>query len=316
MIPDCLALQIFDTENQILSPIAVFAYNRPKHLRYCLNSIADNELSSSSPLVIFIDGPKNNREKDLVNECIDVARLENRFGSVEVLSQENNLGLSRSILKGVTYVLERYGSIIVLEDDMRVSPNFLNFMNAGLNLYEKNPRVSGLHAYVYPIKSLSEEAFFLRGADCWGWATWADRWMEANFDSAELLSNLETSGQSFQFDLEGAVGYSTLLKSQVEGLVDSWAIRWHAYNFIENKICLHPPVSLLKNLGNDGTGRHYAKQEIFNIDKWDLRQIVFPKIVEESQEMRSKIRDFLFSKREHELSYFAKIFRRLKNLMR
>jgi len=300
----------FSFGNQEIYPLAIFADNRPKHLQACLDSLAANEMSSQTKVFLFIDGPKNNKDRILINACLQLAYNEKRFKSIEVFSQSSNIGLAKSIIQGVGRVLLNHEALIVVEDDLRVSPYFLDFMNLGLNKYKEFPKVSSLHAYLYPIKNFSDMAFFLRGADCWGWATWRDRWENANLDADDLYSKILEANLSEKFDLDGAVGYSSLLKSQIDGFVDSWAIRWHAFNFIEDKYCLHPPVSLVRNVGNDGTGRHYSRQKIYNLEQWDFRTIIFPNIIEESNEMRSRIIEFLIGTKNKDKSLLHKLFNR------
>src|SRR5260370_30670471 len=121
-------------------------------------------------------------------------------------------------------VLSQHERVIVLEDDIVVSPFFLSYMNGALSLYEDEPRVASIHAYVYPIKEPLPETFFLRGADCWGWATWRRGWELFNSDGRYLLSELRRRGLTQQFDLHGAYRSRKMLKPQIAGANDSLAV--------------------------------------------------------------------------------------------
>jgi hypothetical protein len=164
--------------------------------------------------------------------------------------------LAKSIIEGVTEVLARYERIIVLEDDMVTSPHFLSYMNEALDRFADDERVISAHGYVYPVQETLPEAFFLRGADCWGWATWRRGWSLFNPDGQALLDELKRRSLIKAFDFNGAYGYSKMLEGQIKGTNDSWAIRWYASAFLADKLTLYPGRSLVHNIGNDSSGTH------------------------------------------------------------
>jgi hypothetical protein len=144
----------------------------------------------------------------------------------------------------------------VLEDDLEVDPKFLGFMNGALDLYAENARVASIHGYVYPTDARLPQTFFLRGADCWGWATWERAWKCYNPDARALLNALRSCPWRAEFDFEGAYPYTRMLRDAQAGRVDSWAIRWYASTFIKGMYTLYPGASLVHNSGHDGTGTH------------------------------------------------------------
>ncbi|HRU00618.1 MAG TPA: glycosyltransferase, partial [Victivallales bacterium] len=192
-----------------LAPIALFVYNRPWHTRQTVTALQNNELAAESELVVFSDGPKveknkektkNNEEK--VKEVRDYIKSINGFKTVKIIERTQNLGLANSIISGVTEIVNQYGKIIVLEDDLVTSPHFLRFMNEALDLYEKEEDVISIHGYVYPIPDLPE-TFFLKGADCWGWATWKRGWDLFEPDGKKLLRELKEKKLLKRFDFNG-----------------------------------------------------------------------------------------------------------------
>ncbi len=100
------------------------------------------------------------------------------------------------------------------------------------------------------------QSFFLRGADCWGWSTWREAWVSANFDGVDLLAQLRKHPDRSQVDFGAAYPYLQMLKDQVDGAIDSWAIRWYASAFLADRYTLHPGVSLVTNIGMEGSGTH------------------------------------------------------------
>jgi hypothetical protein len=237
-------------------PVIVFAYNRPQHLHRCLASLAQSELASSSDLYVFVDGPRRLSDEPAVQQSIQVAKSVTAFRSASVTSQVTNIGLAESVIRGVSAVLADHDSAIVVEDDLVLSPGFLPYMHAGLRVYADVDRVASIHGYCYPVRGDLPETFFLRGADCWGWATWADRWASINFNASQLLAQIVESGLQNRFDFQGTYPYTQMLEDQVRGLVDSWAIRWHASVFLQNRLTLYPGRSLVMNAGQDGSGTH------------------------------------------------------------
>ena len=173
-----------------IAPTALFVYNRLEHTKRVIEALQKNVLASESDLIIFSDGPKHEKDVKKIDEVRKYLKTIDGFKSIEIFEKENNLGLSNSIISGVTEVVNRYGKIIVLEDDLVVSPYFLEFMNNALVKYENEEKVISIHGYIYPIKNKLPETFFIKGADCWGWATWKRGWDLFEPNGQKLLDEL------------------------------------------------------------------------------------------------------------------------------
>ena len=238
------------------APIAIFAYNRPIHLHKLLTSLMKNDEVKDSEVSIFVDGHKNDEDSMLVQEVLEVISKFSSEVDIMLHKSEINKGLSASILEGIDYVFEHHDSIIVLEDDLQLSKWFLKFCNDGLVRFEDDKRIASIQGYS-PIKLPEENgSYLIRGADCWGWATWKDRWGSTERNSAKLISDFERNRLFREFDLKGSFPYSSMLRRQSRGEVDSWAIRWHASMFAQNRMSVYPNRTLVANLGFDGSGTH------------------------------------------------------------
>jgi Glycosyl transferase family 2 len=247
------------------APIVVFAYNRPDHLRGCLTSLAANPQAKKSVLTIYCDGPKPNEDVTNIETVRKIAqewacKAPSAFAEIRVVEQKANMGLAKSVISGVTQELVEYDRIIVVEDDLVVSPDFLAFMNEGLELYEHDSEVISIHGFMYALETDVGQSVFLRGADCWGWATWRRGWELFRHDSTELLRELKQRDDRKDFDFNGAFPYTTMLKEQAAGNIDSWAIRWYASAFLADKLTLYPGRSLVSNVGQDSSGTHFKGQ--------------------------------------------------------
>lgn len=247
------------------APIALFVYNRLVHAQTTIEALQRNALAPNSDLIVYSDGAKDVRDLDAVLKVRNYLKDVDGFKSVRVVERETNVGLANAIIGGVTEVCAAHGRVIVLEDDLMTSPAFLDFMNAALNLYETDELVGSIHGYWYPMKALLPQSFFLRGASCWGWATWSRAWRCFEPDARVLLTELEQRNLTGAFDLEGAMSYTAMLRNQLAGKVDSWAVRWHASMFLANKLQLSPSGSLVKNIGFDGTGTHKVLSDVFDV---------------------------------------------------
>ena len=190
--------------------------------------------------------------------------------------------------------------MIVLEDDLITSPHFLKYMNDALKLLKNNQNVGSIHSYFYPIKHQNNipNYFFLKGADCWGWATWHDRWKMFEKDGTILLNKIKGLGLVKEFSLENRTGFYKMLEDQIKGKNDSWAIRWHASMFLLNKYTLYPKISYIHNIGNDGYGTHKSDTNAFNT-KLQMEYIQLNKIqVSENMIAREELANFMLSLRK------------------
>ena len=190
-----------------------------------------------------------------IKQTREIAKSKLWCKEVNVVEKDTNSGLANSIIQGVTQMVNKHGKIIVLEDDLITSRYFLKYMNDALNSYENTMDVTCISAYIYPVKNLPE-LFFIKGADCWGWATWKRGWDLFEKNSKKLLSELEHKKLTDAFDFNGAYPYTQMLRDQIDNKNDSWAIRWYASAFLKNKLCLYPGKTLVNNIGFDGTGTH------------------------------------------------------------
>ena len=240
----------------VLAPIVVFTYNRPEHTQRTLDALLQNPLANESDIIIYSDSARTANHNKAVDEVRSYLSELTGFRSIKVIHRDKNFGLAESIIQGVTEVLQQSEKVIVLEDDMVVSPYFLEYMNEALEKFFDDDRVISVHGYVYPVKIELPEAFFLTGADCWGWATWQRCWALFNSDGQYLLDELVRRHLIQEFDYNGAYPFLSMLKDQIKGANDSWAIRWHASAFLAGKLTLYPGRSLVHNIGTDSSGTH------------------------------------------------------------
>ena len=236
------------------APIALFTYNRADHTRRAVESLLQNAEAKDSDLFIFSDGPKNEKTVRGVADNREYIHTVTGFKTVTIVEREKNWGLANSLIAGITDVINKYGRVIVVEDDLILSPYFLKFMNDGLEKYKDDDRVGTITGFVPPIEEKLPETFFLTYFQCWGWATWKRAWDLLETDARPLLKGLRFKRK--KFDVGGGVCNYGNLYCQKVGLVDSWYLRYYASLFLKGKLSLYPGRSVATNEGLDGSGTH------------------------------------------------------------
>jgi len=267
------------------APIALFTYCRADHTRDAVESLLRNQEAAESDLYIFSDGPKNESKELAVNENRKYIHTIQGFNSIRIIEREKNWGLANSLIAGITEIVHKYGRVIVVEDDLILSPYFLKYMNEALEMYKNDDRVSAISAFLNPIDCQAPNTFFLRYFACWGWATWDRAWRLFNPDTKDLLKQIRWKTKEFNVGEHG--GFYGMLYCQKVGLVDSWAVRFYASSFLADKLVLFPGKSLAMQTGLDGSGTHSKTGDtVYNSMQLSMNSILLADIpVEENQAM-------------------------------
>jgi hypothetical protein len=249
-------------DNKNLAPIVLFVYKRPWHTRQTVEALLRNDLAAKSELIIYSDGPRAESDGENVTEVRRYVNSISGFKQVTVVERNRNLGLAKSVTTGVTDTVHRYGRIIVLEDDMVVSPHFLEYMNAALGLFEKSTRVMQISGHMFRVKfsDAVEDCFFLPYTTTVGWATWQRAWnlFDPGMKGAALLERDRRFRRAF--DMEGTYPYHEMIVNQQRGKVSSWGIQWYLSVFCNTGLVLHPKRSLVRHIGFDEEATH-AKRD-------------------------------------------------------
>lgn len=239
-----------------LAPIVLFVYNRPWHTRQTLEALSKNELASESELYVFADGAKDTSSIENINRIEEVRSIisEKKWcRKVNLIISERNKGIENSTIDGVTQVINKHGKVIVLEDDLVTSPFFLLYMNECLEKYKEIKNIYSINGYMFPIQSVVYETVLLPFTSSWGWATWQDRWAIFERDPKESEVIQKNSFLSQRFNLAD-FNYASMFS------LNTWDIRWYYSVFIRNGLCVFPTISLIYNIGFDGSGVHYTRK--------------------------------------------------------
>ena len=238
------------------TPIAVFAYRRPDHVRRMLASLAQCAGLDSCDVHIFCDGAKNPADADAVAATRAVVRKWAATHGANAVERTGNLGLAKSIVSAVSDLVEHHGRVIVIEDDLILSRDFLSFMLAGLDRYEDEERILQISGFAFTTGHPTEtDAAFLPHASTWGWATWRRAWRHFRWEP-QGVDAITNKSVERRFNLDDAYPYSTLLVERLAGRNDSWGILWYWSMFRANGLVIFPRESLVCVGGADGSGTH------------------------------------------------------------
>ena len=264
----------------VLAPIIFFAYNRPDHTRQTLEALNKSDLAEASFLRIYIDGPKEDATAEAIAKIAEVKKVaeEKKWcGKVEIIAAEKNKGLVKSIVGGVTETVDEFGKVIVMEDDILVSPGFLTFMNEALDFYEENPAVmhiGGFSRAEFSAVNVKDPTYFFYHTSCWGWGTWKRAWDKFVPDALAVRKAVKAKGNIRKLNMDGTFEAYWGLKAAAQGRLRSWNIVWHSTVFLNDGLCLHPTKSLVSNIGHDGSGTNCATDDRFSISGEEMASAV------------------------------------------
>ena len=296
-----------------LAPILLFVYNRPAHTRRLVESLLRNAEAAESTLFVYSDAPRDEAARPAVDEVRRYLGSLRGFARVHVVERSENWGLARNVIDGVTSVLRDSDRVIVLEDDLVLAPYFLRFMNDALETYKDEPRVGHIQACDFTQDPSLPDTFLIKWTGSWGWATWSRAWQLFNPDGRALLDELERRRLTRAFDFGGAYRFTRMLRRQVEGRNNSWAIRWNASLFLSDVLSLNVGRSLVQNTGFDGTGTHCGGGGLYASTLW-TKPLPVRRISPVCENLSAR-RAFARYYRRH-FGFWARVWRRLGRTLR
>jgi len=248
-------------ENSELAPIVLFVYNRLNHTHQTIEALKQNTLAQESELYIYSDGPKNEDIRNQIQQLREYLKTINGFRKVILIERDTNWGLASSIIDGVSSVIKQYGKVIVLEDDLITSRYFLEYMNQGLSVFEKDPKIYSITGFSFSTNFIQfpndyEEDIYLNIRPMsWSWATWLDRWKDVDWEVKDYNEFIH-DGEEIKAFNNGATDLTRMLKNQMKGKLSSWYIRWTYSAFKREMLTVYPRVSYVNNIGHDASGVH------------------------------------------------------------
>lgn len=305
------------------APIVLFVYSRPESTQLVVEALRKNKMALESELYVFSDGWKGDSDKDKVIAVRDVIKKVDGFKKVHLVERPANKGLACSVIEGVTEVINKHGEAIVLEDDIITSPMFLSYMNHSLQKYRDESKVFSVTGYNIPyhrlpaLRDYKDDVYFGYRSHSWSWATWKDRWEGVDWGIADRDAFFSDKKAVARF-CRGGGDLAHMLRLQLDGKIDSWAIRFVYAQFRASAFCVYPKYSLVDNIGFGVDATHCQSEcpELRNtIDpEWLPRN--FPQKIEVDAQITSQFkkmfRNFYLEEKSHSYRVARKFFNSLR----
>ena len=276
-----------------LAPICLFTYNRLDETKRTVEAIRKNYLAAQSELFIFSDGPKDEKGNDKIQKVREYLKTIQGFRRITIKESKENKGLADSIINGVTQIISEYGKVIVLEDDLITSPNFLDFMNQALKFYE-HKNIYSISGYSLDLPSLMfyQKDFYLGyRASSWGWGTWKHLWDSVDWEVKGYDRFSRSPKQQKRF-MRGGSDMPRMLKKQMKGQIDSWAIRWCHDQFQKDMLTVFPSISKVRSIGFGENATHTRSPKRFrtSLDNGLQRDFQFDSSVQTNEKLTKEFR--------------------------
>lgn len=284
-----------------LAPIVLFTYNRLSALEGTINALKKNYLAQHSDLFVYSDGYKGDFDLHQVLQVREYLKSIRGFKSITIIESSTNKGLANSVIGGVSEVLNKYKKIIVLEDDLVTSSNFLTYMNEALFFYKDIKEVFSISGYIFNMRNVKSsfeyDIFYIKRHCSWGWGIWEDRWSDIDWEVSDFMTFKSDRGLQRRFNSVGS-DMTRMLFQQMKGKINSWAIRACYHQFKKGTYTVYPKISKVSNIGFDKSATH--SYILFNrfrakLDTTEKNKFLFPKsIIEEKVYERKFVSNFSF----------------------
>ncbi len=294
-----------------LAPICLFTYKRLDCTLQTLEALQKNKLAAESQLYIFSDGPKKPEDLEAIQKVRDFTAQLTGFKALIHVHRTENKGLANSIISGVSQVIAEHRRVIVLEDDLITTPNFLAFMNQALEFYADKPKVFSIAGYTIPIQipqTYPYDIYACPRHNPWGWASWQDRWETVDWEVKAYEQFKDNPEQRAKFN-KGGSDLATMLDKQMSEKLDSWAIRWGFQQFLNGQVSMHPAVSKVRNIGFGPEATHTKFYDRYRseLDQSEKTNFDFLPIVE--------VPDFVYKTYQDKYSLRKRFIGRLKHYL-
>jgi len=277
-----------------MTPIIIFTYNRLYDIQETISKLKDNFLSKDSEIFIFSDYAKKEKDIESVNKVREFLYTIDGFKTITIIERKENYGLARNIIEGVTEIINKYEKVIVLEDDLITSKNFLNYMNDTLEFYKNDDSIFAVSGFCWDLpslKNLDDDIFIAYRPASWGWATWKNQWENIDWNIKDYETFLKDKKAIKKFN-RGGMDMTRMLRHFKEGKNNSWAIRWAYAMSKQNKYCIYPKLSKVQNIGFGDTATHCTGEHIHKtiLDESENTKFKFSKNLEINKQILREFR--------------------------
>lgn len=244
------------------APVLIPTLCRHKHFVNCVESLRNNPLAKETALYIALDYPLKKEHEDGYKKILSYLDTITGFKELIIIRRDINYGTSKNIREAKQVILQNYDLFILSEDDNIFSPNFLEFVNKGLEQFKNDKTVLAISGYrhFYNVK-FNKNNFFRQGIDfsSWGYGIWRDRYEEyQTICTREYFRHALLNPVKVIRVLKNGVNMLQRLfhysRSSWDGVIIDSVLS--VYMALERKTVIMPAVSKVRNTGWDGSGIH------------------------------------------------------------
>ncbi len=255
------------------APVCIVTLNRYEHFQKCLESLEQCTGANKTEVFVALDYPPSEKYIDgwkKTDAFLAQKEQNNCFKKLNVIRREHNCGVGNPHSNGVllgTFIRDHFDRYIFTEDDNVFSPNFLEFVNKGLDKFENDVSVSAVTGYCHPYPfETGDDNFFFHNTDfsAWGYGVWTAR-------QHKIIEDIKNGCLKKSFNLKNYLkvrkhGYNRLLtylglvlkpKKEYIRITDSVL---SVYNIVNDMYVIVPTISKVRNEGWDLSGHSYARK--------------------------------------------------------
>lgn len=285
IVKDNKKLVDLNMEKMVFAPVIIPTLNRIEHFKQCIESLADCKYAEETELFISVDYPPSEKYMEGYHKvCAYLQKGINGFKETHIYYQRENLGPNKNFRYLKELVSGKFDRWISTEDDNEFSYNFLEYMNKGLMLFEKDDKVLNICALQDkgPWDLDEDTAFFQQNCPAYGLGCWKNKEVELDkiltdyflidigksTDKVNML--FRKSKLFYQQYIEGILcGKNPIFWDDFGKICLCDTVRT-VYALCADKYFIAPKVSKVRNWGNDGSGVNMKKQSFDAQEMWKL----------------------------------------------
>ncbi|UBM58364.1 glycosyltransferase [Marinilongibacter aquaticus] len=245
---------------ELLAPVALLTFRRLDVLKQTVDALQKNTLAKDTELFVFSDWGRNESEQDEVRRVREYLKKLEGFETVHIIESGEHRGLAKSVKYAVDTVFCTHDRVIVVEDDILCSPDFLAYANEGLHCYAANSQVFSITGHRYPFSipaSYDQDTFLMPRSCAWGWATWKDRWALIDWEKDYFESLQKNTYLRNRFAERNGYDWLQVARMRKQGKMDVWSDFWNYTHFKHGAFAVAPVKMKTNHIGYD----HYAVNE-------------------------------------------------------
>jgi hypothetical protein len=240
---------------KIFAPVIIPTLCRYEHFKRCVESLSRCTHAENTELIIGLDYPPKEEYVEGWKDIDHYIQHITGFKKVTLLKREKNYGAKNNIRDLKSYAFSKYDRLIFTEDDNEFSPNFLDYINKGLEFYKDDLRVYSICGYNYPIdmSPYCYNYYYSKEYSAWGCGLWATKCkrVESIIQKEDYLKDFIIN-QPLSTFTKNNFRLLPFVRHINKGYLGDVYITTYLQS--STNYCVFPKISMVRNWGHDGSG--------------------------------------------------------------